>query len=209
MKSVGTNQTSPACCLCTMQVHPVSPLHPATIDTCGSEIKKLMRVSTSVVETRNPIAPLSHLFHLCDLDHLAKVSICNADPRLQSVPALEQNSRQQTAHSRPHLWHNNCTPSNLRDSVSNGVHQQQPSPPEQCSHLLELPCICRNQAPSTCGLSQAADDLFTRPPSQGVENDSLGLDQRMIMSELAASRYMLPLWVSTSGDFMVTGIHFD
>ena len=154
-----------------MQAHPVAHLHPATYMTWSAQA--------------------------------AKVTICCADPRLRSVPAQEQDSRQHAAHSQPHLWHNNsaCTPSNHRDSVSGGLpqHEQQQQPPEQCSHSLQSPCICRHQVPSTCGLSETVDDLFTRPPSQGVENDSLGLDQRMIMSELAASRYLLPLWVHVWG----------
>ena len=36
--------------------------------------------------------------------------------------------------------------------------------------------------------SNGAADLLLKAPSQGTENDSLGLDQRAIMQELAVSR---------------------
>lgn len=123
-----------------------------------------------------------------------------ADLRLASVPAQEQESWQHVGHLQPQPWPSKsaCTPSNHKDLVTNGL--QQHLQPEQCSPVPQSPCTCRHQVHFTCAQSSATDDLFTKPPSQGVENDSLGLDQRLIMSELAASRYMLPLDNITSWD---------
>ncbi len=60
------------------------------------------------------------------------------------------------------------------------------------AYVQEDDACPQNAKAASCGStteasSEAADLLFKRP-SQGTENDSLGLDQRAIMQELAASR---------------------
>ncbi|KAK9863661.1 hypothetical protein WJX84_000231 [Apatococcus fuscideae] len=61
--------------------------------------------------------------------------------------------------------------------------------PEGCSSSRgpEAQAVCPGSLPCECVRGKAADVLF-KAPSQGIENESLGLDQRAIMRELAASR---------------------
>ncbi|KAK9822069.1 hypothetical protein WJX74_004729 [Apatococcus lobatus] len=111
-------------------------------------------------------------------------------PSVSGQAAPKQHSWHRAATSEPLPWPDKsaCISTKHTEPVRNGF--QQHHQPEQCSHCggVQVPRTCRCQLHSTSAQSASAHDLLTRPPSQGVENDSLGLDQRAIMAQLAASR---------------------